>query len=150
MYSVVSDSLWPPWTIACQSLLHGIFQARILQWVAISSSKGSFQSRDQTCVSCITGGFFTTEHWWCPGGTMGDHKYPFSKLIPKSGLWEMGELWWRLANHKTLIRLSLTLLETPSEHLSLCLKIGRLFWALSTCMFTPLQVKNFQPQLGMA
>ena len=35
------------------SSVHGIFQVRILQWVAISSSRGSSQSRDQNCVSCI-------------------------------------------------------------------------------------------------
>ena len=29
-------------------LVHGIFQARILEWVAISYSKGSSQPRDQT------------------------------------------------------------------------------------------------------
>ena len=33
--------------------VHGIFQARVLEWVAISSSKGSSQPRDWTCVSCI-------------------------------------------------------------------------------------------------
>ena len=32
---------------------HGILQARILEWVAISSSRGSSQSRDQTRISCI-------------------------------------------------------------------------------------------------
>ena len=37
------------------------FQARILKWVAISSSRGSSQARDQTHVSCIAGGFFTAE-----------------------------------------------------------------------------------------
>ena len=41
------------------SSVHRIFQARILEWVAISSSKGSFQPRDQTQVSCIAGRFFT-------------------------------------------------------------------------------------------
>ena len=30
------------------SPVHGIFQARILEWVAISFSRGSFQPRDQT------------------------------------------------------------------------------------------------------
>ena len=35
------------------SSLHGISQARILEWVAISSSWRSSQPRDQTCVSCI-------------------------------------------------------------------------------------------------
>ena len=36
------------------SSVHGIVQARILEWVAISSSRGSFQSRDQTCISCFS------------------------------------------------------------------------------------------------
>ena len=39
--------------------VHGILQARILEWVAISSSRGSSPARDQTPVSCIEGGFFT-------------------------------------------------------------------------------------------
>ena len=34
-------------------------QARILEWVAISSSRRSSQSRDWTWVSCIAGSFFT-------------------------------------------------------------------------------------------
>ena len=37
-----------------------IFQARILEWVAMPSSRGSFQLRDQTQVSCVAGGFFTS------------------------------------------------------------------------------------------
>ena len=36
------------------SSVHGIFQARILEWVAISYSRGSSQARDRTCVSCIS------------------------------------------------------------------------------------------------
>ena len=36
------------------SFVRGILQARILQWVAISYSRGSSQPRDQTCVSCIS------------------------------------------------------------------------------------------------
>ena len=39
--------------------VHGILQARILEWVAFPSSKGSSQPRDQTQVSCTAGGFFT-------------------------------------------------------------------------------------------
>ena len=38
---------------------HRIFQARILEWVAISYSRSSSQPRDQTCVSGIAGEFFT-------------------------------------------------------------------------------------------
>ena len=49
-----------PWTTAHQaSLSMGILQARILEWVAVSFSKGSSQPRDPTQVSCIAGGFFT-------------------------------------------------------------------------------------------
>ena len=40
--------------------VHGILHARILEWVAISFSRGSSQSRDRTHVSCIAGGFFTS------------------------------------------------------------------------------------------
>ena len=36
------------------SSLHGIPQARILEWVAISYSRGSSQPRNQTYVSCIS------------------------------------------------------------------------------------------------
>ena len=35
------------------SSVHGIFQARVLEWVAISSSKGFSLPRDRTDVSCI-------------------------------------------------------------------------------------------------
>ena len=49
------------WTV-CRSLgssVHGFFQARILEWVAIPFSRESSQPRDQTWVSCIAGRFFT-------------------------------------------------------------------------------------------
>ena len=39
--------------------VHGIL-ARILEWVAVPFSRGSSQPRDQTQVSSITGGFFTS------------------------------------------------------------------------------------------
>ena len=51
-------------------IVHGILQARILEWVAFPSSRGSFQPRDWTQVSSIAGRFFTIwatreaqEHW---------------------------------------------------------------------------------------
>ena len=55
----MSDSV-TPWTVAYQAPLSmGILQARILEWVSIPFSRGSFQPRDQTCVSCIADGLFT-------------------------------------------------------------------------------------------
>ena len=44
------------------SAVHGISQEKILEWVALSFSGGSSQSRDQTHISCLAGGFFTTEY----------------------------------------------------------------------------------------
>ena len=41
------------------SSVHGILQARILEWVVMPSSRGSSWPRGWTCISCITGGFFT-------------------------------------------------------------------------------------------
>ena len=40
--------------------VHGIFQARILEWVAIPFSRGSSQPRDQTQISRTAGRFFTS------------------------------------------------------------------------------------------
>ena len=39
--------------------VHGILQARILEWIAIPFSRGSSQPRDRILVSCIAGRFFT-------------------------------------------------------------------------------------------
>ena len=55
-HSVVSDSLQPHGLYA----VHGILQARIPDWVVIPFSRGSSQPRDQTQVSHIAGGFFTS------------------------------------------------------------------------------------------
>ena len=41
--------------------IHGILEARILEWVAFPFSRGSSQSKDQTCISCIAGRSFTAE-----------------------------------------------------------------------------------------
>ena len=43
------------------SSVHGIHQARILQRVAMPSSRGSSPLRDRTCVSCLAGGSFIAE-----------------------------------------------------------------------------------------
>ena len=59
---VVSDSFVIPWTVAHQApLSNGIFQARILECVAISFSRGSSWPRDWTRVPCI--GKQILYHW---------------------------------------------------------------------------------------
>ena len=63
-------ALWDP--LDCSppsSSIHGILQAKILEWVAMASSRGSSQPRGQTYFSgssCIGGGFFTIEPWGKP------------------------------------------------------------------------------------
>ena len=47
-----------PWTVAYQAPVHGISQAMVLEWIAISFSRGSSPSRDRTQVSCISARFF--------------------------------------------------------------------------------------------
>ena len=50
------------WTLCdlMDYIVHGILQARILEWVAFPFSRGSSQPRDQAQVSHIAGGFFTS------------------------------------------------------------------------------------------
>ena len=66
-----------PWTLGVlpDSCIHGIFQARVLQWVAISFSRESSWPRDWTQVSCIIGKCF----------------YPLSHRLPYNLIYI---LWW--------------------------------------------------------
>ena len=59
-HSVLSDSLRLHYCSPPDSSVHGLLQARILEWVAIPFSRGSFQPRDRTQVSGIAGTFFTS------------------------------------------------------------------------------------------
>ena len=59
--AVLSRNLCDPVDLARQDPLSmGILQARILEWVAMPSSRGSSRPRDWTQVSHIAGGFFAT------------------------------------------------------------------------------------------
>ena len=53
-HSAVSNSFATLWTVAHQATVHGVSQAGILEWVAISSSRGSSQPRDRTHVSWVS------------------------------------------------------------------------------------------------
>ena len=55
--SVVSKSLWPHGLSPPGSSIHGILQARILEWVAISFSREYSRSGDRTWIYCIAGRF---------------------------------------------------------------------------------------------
>ena len=72
------------------SSLHGILQTRILEWVAIPFSRGSFQPRDWTQVSCVADRFFTV---WLTGEALTWAKQRYFSLILifwEAGFSEMG------------------------------------------------------------
>ena len=59
---------WPTLCNPMDYIVHGILQARILEWVSVPFSRGSSQARDRTQVSCTAGKFFTswaTRKWSC-------------------------------------------------------------------------------------
>ena len=101
------------------STVHGFLQARILEWVGISSSRGSSRPRDGThfsCVSCTAGGFFTAE--------------PLTKLssVQLLSCVQLFATPWTAARQASLsitnsqILLKLMSIESvmPSNHLILC------------------------------
>ena len=71
--------------------VHGILQARILEWITISFSRGSSQARDQTRVSHIGGRHFNL---WATREAPNNGIYMFSSILvslgymPRSGIAE--------------------------------------------------------------
>ena len=66
--------------------VHGILQARILQWVTISYSRGSSRPRNWTCISHVSlmeGGIFTTSTTWEAYSTRTLRKYLIHLWSPK-------------------------------------------------------------------
>ena len=83
---------WLNWTEVDYTMVvvHGIFQARVLEQFAISFSGGSSQPRDQTWVSCIIGRHFTV---WATREVynMVEIRYKFKPVCLKSETF-----WWLL------------------------------------------------------
>ena len=64
--------------------IYRILQARILEWVVVSFSRGSSQTRDQTQVSHIAGGFFT--RWATREAPSTEYSVPFSLSVVSDSL----------------------------------------------------------------
>ena len=119
--------------------VHGILQARILEWVAISFASRSFWPRDWTCISCIEDRFLTC---W----VMGDAQY-YNYLIYLrryyeymcyyrgsvnsvqlfSNIWLFATPWTAarqaslsITNTQSVLKLMSIKLVMPSNHLILC------------------------------
>ena len=67
------------WT---QSSVHGILQARTLEWVAFPFPRGSSQPRDWTRLSCVAGRFFTSWATRRLSHTPFSFKYPAESQAP--------------------------------------------------------------------
>ena len=99
-YSVLSIGRWvlkwlqlcpilTPWTCSRPGpSVHGILQARILEWVANPFSRESSWLRDWTWVSCTAGGFFTSEPQGKPGIQKQRKTFPPCPLLPASRRWK--------------------------------------------------------------
>ena len=104
--SVMSDSCHPMDYSPPGSSVHGIFQARILEWVAIPFSRGSSWPRDWTQVSCNAGRLFTD---WATR----ELAFKFSSVQSLSRVWLFSTPWIvaRQASHP---------LPTPGVHSNSC------------------------------
>ena len=65
-------------SVMSDSTIHGILQARILEWVAFPFSRGSCQPRDWIQFSCIAGRFFTS---WATREAQGEGRSQVNELF---------------------------------------------------------------------
>ena len=112
--------------------VHGIFQARILECVAVSFSRGSPRLRDQiliSCVSRIAGRFFTC--WANFGGSLGSNKFWCE--------WEVKELWKSLNTINSCIWekaddfLKAFACRMKVQQMRSCVVPWKYLWALQKC-----------------
>ena len=118
------DSLQPMDCSLPGSTVHGILQARILEWVAIPFSRGYSQPKDQTQVSQIAGRFFTiwstreAQEYWSgqpipapghlcdPGVNLGSPALQVDSLpaeLPgKASRARIAQIWWSPDSHMSL------------------------------------------------
>ena len=80
------------------SSVHRIFQTRILEWIAISFSRGSSQPRDRTQVSRIAGRFFTS---WATGEALWNSEN--YKMKPTSASWMEVVIFFSLLQYTSYI-----------------------------------------------
>ena len=75
------------------------FSGKILEWVAVSFSRGFSQPRDQTYVSCIAGKFFTV---WATRKVLSNQVLGFNLWAPTSSS-NIAKLYWNLLQLINLI-----------------------------------------------
>jgi len=132
------------------STVHGVFQARILEWIAISFSRGTSQTRDWTWVSRIVGRRFTV---W---GTIHIYNAIFSSVQSLSRVRLFATPWiaarqasLSITNSRCSPRLRSYESVMPSSHFLLCRPLLLLppippsIRVFSFCLCFPLMCKGF-------
>ena len=104
------------------SSIHGIFQARVLEWIAISFSRGSFRPRNRTQVSRIAGRCFTI---WATREALSTCIEMY--LQPKEKA---------MAPHSSTLAWKIPWMEEPDGLLSMGLRRVGHNWANSLSLFT--------------
>ena len=103
------------------SSVHGMPQARILERVTISYSRGSSWRRDWTCVSCLAGGCFTTEPPQKPTDTQFSSVQSLSRVRLFAAPWITArQASLSITNSRSSLRLTSIESVMPSSHLILC------------------------------
>ena len=110
-------------TQSCSSV-HGIVQAKILEWVAITFSRGSSQPKDQTLVSSIAGRFCTV---WATRKSFHMRYTQFSSVQSLIYVWLFATPWTAtcqaslsITNYQSSPKPMSIELVMPSNHLILC------------------------------
>ena len=104
------------------SSVHGILQAKILEWVTISFSRGSSHSKDRTCISCICRLIL-----YCWDTREAPSWFQFSSVQSLSHVWLFVTPWTAacqaslsITNSRSLLRLISIESVMTSNHLFLC------------------------------
>ena len=102
-----------PWTVVCSSV-HGILQARILEWVSISFSRGSSQPRDRTALEADA---LTSEpRGYIQNQTLDLHTPPlWLHPVPVNDHSIIPKPWLRLVPHESYSIDQQILLDLPSK-----------------------------------
>ena len=114
------------------SSVHGLLQARTLEWFAMPSSRGSSRPRDGTLVSCIAGRFFTV---WATR-----EAYPDSQSLPYFGLCDLFEMQILSRQSRPLGRtlsVDSSHLWTPTPRPGLCSPFSGPAWSILCRGFVP-------------
>ena len=109
------------------SSVHGVFQARILEWVVIASSRGSSWPMDWTCISYVFCTGRRVLYYLCHLGSPWVHSVQFSSVQSLSRVRLFATPWitarqasLSITNSRSSLRLISIESVMPSSHLILC------------------------------